>query len=162
MPGGPGHIRALRAYVSSFLSGTPQHYLGHNPVARIGVTLMLLLLLIQVVTGIVLAGTDLFYPPFGHWIAQWVAASGVDPATLVPYVKDTMDPVAYEQMRSFRKPFITTHEYSFYVLSTVIAIHVAAVVISEFREGGSLVSAMFTGRKIIAGKPEDVRSSNRD
>jgi cytochrome b len=32
---------------------------------------------------------------------------------------------------------------------------VAAVVLTELREGGSIVSAMFTGRKIVAGRPED-------
>jgi cytochrome b len=30
-----------------------------------------------------------------------------------------------------------------------------AVVVTEMREGGSLVSAMFTGRKILAGRPAD-------
>jgi hypothetical protein len=30
-----------------------------------------------------------------------------------------------------------------------------AMVVTEIREGGSLVSAMFTGRKILAGRPAD-------
>lgn len=44
---------------------------------RIGYVLaissLLLLLLSQAVTGPVLAGTDLFYPPLGAWIASWIA-----------------------------------------------------------------------------------------
>ena len=32
----------------------------------------------QAVTGLVLARTDLYYPPFGYWIASWVAAPGVE------------------------------------------------------------------------------------
>ena len=34
-------------------------------------------------TGLVLAGTDLFYPPIGAWIADHIAAPNVDPTTLV-------------------------------------------------------------------------------
>jgi len=35
-----------------------------------------------------LAGTDLLYPPIGAWIAERIAAQGVDPAALVPYAKE--------------------------------------------------------------------------
>ena len=48
------------------------------------------------------------------------------------------------------------HVYGFYVLILTAILHVAAVVITELREGGSLVSAMFTGRKLIAGTPIDL------
>ena len=46
LPGGPGFIAASRAYAESFLSGEPQQYVGHNPLARIGVALLFVLLLI--------------------------------------------------------------------------------------------------------------------
>jgi cytochrome b len=36
------------------------------------------------------------------------------------------------------------------------AMHVIAVIVTELREGGSLISAMFTGRKIFPGPPEDL------
>ena len=54
-----------------------------------------------------------------------------------------------------RKPFVTVHLYSFYVLVVVVVLHVTAVVMTELREGGSIISAMFTGRKILARKPAD-------
>ena len=54
---------------------------------RIAVTAILVLLLVQAVTGLVLAGTDIFHPPFRAWIARWIAAP-VDPATLLPYSPD--------------------------------------------------------------------------
>jgi cytochrome b561 len=104
---------------------------------------------------LILAGTDLFYPPVGYWIAQWVAAPGVEPATLVPYSPELYDSAAYESMRAFRKPFASVHVYSFYALVVVVVVHVAAVVITEVKEGGSIISAMFTGRKIISGSPQD-------
>ena len=142
-------------YVAAVLAGRPRQYLGHNPVGRLGVAAILLLLVVQAVTGLVLAGTDIFYPPFGIWIAHWIAAPNVDPSTLTPLTRPLMDQAAYAAMRSFRAPFAEIHEFTFYLIALVIAVHVTAVVVTEVREGGTLISAMFTGRKIIAGRPED-------
>jgi cytochrome b len=155
LPGGRGYLAEVRAYLSDFRAAQPRQYLGHNPLGRFAVSLLLLLLLTQAITGLVLAGTDLFYPPIGAWIAGWIASPGVDPATLMPYAKDSYDAAAYEAMRSFRKPFITVHYYGFYVLLVVAVIHIAAVVVTELREGGNLVSAMFSGRKTLSKSPAD-------
>jgi Ni/Fe-hydrogenase 1 B-type cytochrome subunit len=155
LPGGPGYLRALRSYVAAFAAGHPQHYLGHNPLGRIGATVLFLLILVQAVSGLVLAGTDLFYPPLGQAFAQSVAAPGVDPSTLAPYSPQMYDPKAYAELRALRAPFIETHELTFFALLIASVLHVVAVVVTELREGGSLVSAMLTGRKIIPGKPVD-------
>jgi len=155
LPGGFGYFSSVRDYAVSFFGKRPKRYLGHNPIGRVSVAIMLLLLATQAITGLVLAGTDVFYPPFGNWFAQWIAAEGVDPASLVPSAKEMFDEQAYKDMRAFRSPFITIHLYAFYVLVGVILVHVAAVIITEIREGGTLVTAMFTGRKIIAGIPVD-------
>jgi cytochrome b len=155
LPGGHGYMNEVRVYVTDFRAGRPRQYLGHNPLGRIAVTLLLLLLLSQALTGLVLAGTDLFYPPIGAWIAGWVANPGVDPATLVPYAKEMYDETAYEAMRAFRKPFLTVHYYGFYVLLTFAVIHILAVVVTELREGGTLISAMFSGNKILSEPPAD-------
>lgn len=155
LPVGRGYFHALRSYVTAFISGPPENYLGHNPVGRIGVMLLLILITIQAVTGLVLAGTDLFYPPFGYWIAQWVVAPGIEPSTLLPYSPEMYDSAAWDAMRAFRSPFITLHETSFYILLVIIVVHVASVVITEKREGGGLISAMFTGEKVIRGEPVD-------
>lgn len=160
LPGGFGYFSSVRDYAVSFFGKRPKRYLGHNPIGRISVAIMLLLLVAQAITGLVLAGTDVFYPPFGSWIAQWIAADGVDPASLVPSAKEMYDQQAYQDMRAFRSPFITTHLYAFYALIVVVVVHTAAVIITEIREGGTLVSAMFTGRKIIAGTPVDRADSN--
>ena len=155
LPGGPGFIAASRAYAASFFSGEPQQYVGHNPLARIGVSLLFLLLLIQVTTGLVLAGTDLFWPPFGSLFARWVAAPGVDPSTIQPGASQLIDKIAYNSMRAFRGPFVEIHEIAFYVLAAAIVLHLIAVVVTEVHEGGSITSAMFTGRKILTREPPD-------
>lgn len=155
LPGGKGFGGAVRSYVVAFVSGRPEQYVGHNPLGRLSVLVLFILLAVQAITGLVLAGTDIFYPPFGHWIAQWIAAPGVQPGALVPYAPQMYDPQAYQSMRSFRKLFIMTHEYNFFVLGSFIVLHIAAVIVTEAREGGSIVSAMFTGKKILSQTPVD-------
>jgi len=129
--------------------------IGHNPLARIGVSLLFLLLLVQVVTGLVLAGTDLFWPPFGRLFASWIAAPGVDPGAIQPGASDLMDSTAYQSMRGFRGPFLEVHETTFYILAAAVVVHLIAVVVTEVHEGGSITSAMFTGRKILTRRPPD-------
>jgi len=152
----------LRNYVVAFFSGHPEQYIGHNPVGRLGVAVLFLLITLQAATGLVLAGTDLFLPPFGHWIAQWVAAPGIVPDTLVSYAPAMYDETAYQSMRAFRKPIAAIHLYSFYFLVAAVVLHVAAVIITDMREGGGIISAMFTGRKVISGHPIDEESSSHD
>ena len=156
LPGGPGFPRALEAYVTAFLAGDPRHYLGHNPAGRVAVAIILLLLVVQAVTGLVLAGTDILYPPFGSWIAHWIAAPNVDPSALTPLTRNLMNQDAYAAMQSFRAPFVEIHELAFYGIAAVVVLHVIAVIVTELREGGSLISAMFTGRKIFSGPPQDL------
>jgi Ni,Fe-hydrogenase I cytochrome b subunit len=155
LPVGAGFLKALRGYVASFLSGDPQQYVGHNPLARLGVGLLFLLLVVQMLTGLVLAGTDLFWPPFGGLFAAWVASPGVDPLSIQPGASDLIDKTAYQSMRDFRTPFVQIHEITFYVIGIAVALHVIAVVVTELYEGGSITSAMFTGRKILTKKPPD-------
>lgn len=155
LPGRAGYGRRLRRYVASFIAGAPEHYLGHNPIGRIAVALLLTLIAVQAVTGLLLAGTDIYYPPLGHWVAQSIAAPGTDPSTLVPYSPEMYDKAAYQAMRAMREPFATVHLYGFYALAITVVLHIAGVVVTELREGGGLVSAMFHGRKVISGKPMD-------
>jgi len=155
LPKGPGFIKETGEYITAFKNKQPKQYLGHNPPGRIAISLLLFLLLVQAITGLVLAGTDLYYPPIGSWISNWIAAADVDPATLVPYAKQMYDEESYQAMRIFRKPFITIHYYGFYTLLAFIVMHILAVIITELREEGNLISAMFTGKKTLSRPPVD-------
>jgi len=106
-------------------------------------------------TASFLAGTDIYYPPFGYWIASWIAAPGVDPSTIAPYDKTGIDPASWEEMRSFRSGFLTVHYWNFFALIVAILIHIAGVVVTELREGGAIVSAMFSGQKVFDSEPRD-------
>lgn len=151
-----GYLMELAAYLKSLRGGQPRYYLGHNPLGRLMVMALLVLLVIQGVTGLVLAGTDLYYPPLGAWIAEWVAPAGIDPSTLLPGNKAMADAAAWDEMRAFRKPYIETHEMVFFILSAAILVHIAAVVMTEIRERVGLVSAMLHGSKVLPNKPVDL------
>lgn len=156
LPGGRGYVGETIRYLSAARAGRPMQYLGHNPLGRMAVSALLFLLLVMAVTGLILAGTDLFYPPIGRWIAGWVAAPGVDPGTLVPYAPDMYDKAAYAAMREeLRFPVVRIHYYGFYTLLALVIIHIVAVVVTEVRDGGGLISAMFTGRKVLSEPPAD-------
>jgi hypothetical protein len=107
---------------------------------------------------LVIAGTDVYMPPFGGSFREWVAADTHDPALVRPYSPESVNAAAYADMRSFRSPVVRIHEYTFFVLLAMIALHVAAAVVVELKEGGAIISSMFTGRKIHSRRPEDVAS----
>jgi cytochrome b len=155
LPGGRGYLTAVAASVKGLFTKSPRHYLGHNPLGRLSITILLLLLLALAISGLLLASTDLFYPPAGHWIAKWVAAPSVDPAALVPGAPEMVDKAAWDKMRAMRKPFAVVHLYGFYALMLLALLHVVAVILAEIRKGENLISATFTGKKMLSGPPED-------
>ncbi len=157
LPTGKNYLPALKTYTVNFFSGICQQYLGHNPVARLIISLFFILLSMQAITGLVIAGTDLYYPPFGGYFAEWVTDG--DPERLKqlkPGDKSQVVESAYAEMRAFRKPFITIHVYGFYMLSVLILIHLIGVIVTEVREKNGLVSAMITGEKILDDAYMDV------
>ena len=59
----PGYGAALGAYVRDLIRGEVRPYLGHNLIARAMISILFVMLLLQAATGLVLAGTDIYYPP---------------------------------------------------------------------------------------------------
>jgi len=152
---GKGFLQSVRDYKSSLAAGNPQQFLGHNPLGRLAITVMLLLLIVMAGTGLMRAGTDIYYPPFGAFVAEYIAAPGTDPASLVPYDPTGTIAEKAERLNAFKGPFGTIHLYTAYILMFIIVVHIAAVVYTEVREGGGIISAMFSGRKVLSGKPVD-------
>ena len=150
-----GFISVVRSYIHSVKSGDAEQYIGHNPLGRLAISFMLLLMFIMAVTGLVRAGTDIYYPPFGSIVADYIAAPGTDPDTILPYVSTGTDKNKVASLKAFKGPFGKIHIYSSYVLMFMIVLHIFFVVRAEIREGGSLITAMVTGKKILTKKPVD-------
>lgn len=159
LPIGKSYWKSLRAYISGAKAGNIPQYAGHNPAAKLMVSFLFVLLTVQATTGLVLAGTDLYMPPFGHEIAEWVTGAGEGHEKILdikPGLNASVDAASYAEMRAFRAPFGTIHVYSFYLLLISIALHIAAVVLTEVKEKNGLVSAMITGKKVAHKKPVDL------
>jgi len=138
-----------------FIQKKPSAYKGHNPAGKIMVFALLTLMSIQMVSGLVIAGTDIYYPPFGSYFAQSIAVDKDNISSIKPYSKVNVDEEAYKAMREIRKPFITTHIYAFYGLIFLIPIHILGVIVAERRERSALVSAMFNGYKYLPKSTKD-------
>jgi cytochrome b len=163
---GKDYRKSLLSFIYGIREKKQIYFLGHNPLAKPMVAFIFLLLATQAVTGLILAGTDLYKPPFGHVIAEWVTNSSGDHsklADLKPYSMVNVDPESYEDMRKFRKPIVNIHEYTFFTLIVVIVLHLFGIIVAEISEKCGLVSSMFTGKKVFPEKPIDLgkyKSSN--
>jgi cytochrome b len=146
-PWGQGFTGALKEQLRNFMKPAGHQYPGHSPLGRMSIFLMLVCMTAMACTGLVLAGTDLFFPPFGSWVAGSVVATGVDPASLVPYQPELVNEQAWETMRAWRSPFKEIHELGYFALLFLVPLHIAGVFFAELRGGGGIVSAMINGRK---------------
>jgi cytochrome b len=145
----------ISEYLTASKQGKPLQYAGHNPLGQLAVIVIFLCLVTMAVTGLVRAGTDIYYPPFGSIAAEYVASPGIDPESLVPYDTTDVDKEKYDALKAFKKPFGTIHIYTSYFLMFLIILHIAAVVRIEIKEGGAVISAMFTGKKLLNNKARD-------
>jgi cytochrome b len=142
-------------YIKSLKQGKPLQYAGHNPLGQLAVSVIFLCLITMAVTGLIRAGTDIYYPPFGSIAAGYVAAPGVDPGSIIPYDTADVDKEKYDALKAFKKPFGLVHIYTSYFLMFLIVLHIAAVIKVEIKEGGGIITAMFTGRKLLSDKARD-------
>jgi Ni/Fe-hydrogenase 1 B-type cytochrome subunit len=159
LPLGKRYRKSLVGYLSDIREKRTKSYVAHNPLGRLMISFLYLLLISQAVTGLVLAGTDLYFPPFGSQIEEWVRDSSSAQSSevaLTPGSKEGVNAAAYAQMRSFRKPFVRVHEYGFYLLLAAIMLHIAGVVYAEVTQRNGLVSAMISGKKVFTEKPVDL------
>ncbi len=152
---GRGYVQKLKQFVASEKAGKPLDYAGHNPKGQLAVLALFALLLVLMVTGMIRAGTDIYYPPFGGMVSEYVAADGVDAASLVPYDDTGIDAEKMASLKAFKKPFGKIHLYSAYALLLVIFIHILAVVLAELGAQRGIISAMFSGSKYFKGEPVD-------
>ncbi len=155
---GKGFAKEAHSYIKSITDGNPNQYIGHNPLGRLAISIIILLLVLISSTGLIRAGTDIYYPPFGSYIVKYIAQPGVNPDSIIPYNPKGTRESKVNDLKVIKSPFGKLHKYSAYALMFIIVIHIFVVVLTEIREGGSIISAMFTGKKILRKKPADLDS----
>ena len=153
---GKGYRQEVKNYTVSIKAGQPRTFIGHNPKGRLSVLVMLLLFTVMMVTGMVRTGTDIYYPPFGYFAARYVAAEGVSVKDIKPYDNTGTDAAKMDRLKTFKKPYGTIHVYTAYVLWVLVLFHIIAVIRADAGGQGTLISAMFSGRKYLPRKPDDL------
>ena len=119
--------KVFKQELADFKKDKNKTFKGHSPLGKLMVGALMLSLSIQMISGLVIAGTDIYYPPFGQYFASSIAQDKSQVALIKPYSKENVDADAYKEMRNVRKPFITAHVYSFYFLLLLIPLHILAV-----------------------------------
>ncbi|MGF1475647.1 MAG: cytochrome b/b6 domain-containing protein [Geminicoccaceae bacterium] len=120
--------RRIAGYLGDLLKGRPPQWVGHNPVGGLAVLALLILVALQVGTGL-FANDDIF----------------------------TEGPLASQVSKETSDWLTTVHKTSFNVLLAFVAIHIAAnlLYLVGFRQ--NLIGAMITGRKSVQGEGRQLR-----
>ena len=150
-------MKGYSTELSDYRQGRVKTFKGHNPIGKLMVAALLLAMSVQLVTGLFLAGSDIYYPPLGQHFAESIAIDKTKVDLIKPYSKENVDEEAYKAMRELRRPFIISHVYTFYALLFLIPLHVIGVILAERREHSGLTSAMITGYKYLP----DEQSGNK-
>lgn len=107
------------ARIATYVSGRWKGA-GHNPLGALSVIALLLLLAAQVVTGLFANDDIAFAGPLSGWVG-----------------KGTSDHLT------------GWHQQLFYVLASVIALHLVAILFYLLVRGSNLIAPMITGKKVI-------------
>lgn len=124
--------RASFAYLRSVFKRQPKAYLGHNPLGGWMIMALLLVLLIQVVTGLLGNDDSDYEAPLAHWLSH-------DASSLLT----------------------TLHTYNFDLLLILVGLHIAAVLTHVMRQRDDMLKAMLTGVKSsLTGESAGYMASN--
>ena len=110
--------RTIVAYARSILSRSGGGYAGHNPLGFLAVFAMLLLIGIQVTTGLFATDGDFYEGPLNHLVSGRTGNQITD-----------------------------IHYLNFDVLAIMIGIHIVAIFFYLLYKRENLISPMFTGKK---------------
>lgn len=145
----------------SIIERRQERYLGRSPLSRCSATLLYAMLIIMIVTGLSNAAIGLFHPPLGGVVKSYLAAPGVDPATIAVGSAEGIDPAKLQTVLFVKDTFGQVHVWGAYAMVLLVLLHIAGAVLVDVRKGGSLISAMFTGKKLLSGAPVDGREPPR-
>jgi len=141
---GKGFGKDLKEYRASIKNKKPLKYKGHTPETKMFAFLVYILLLVIVLTGLVRAGTDIYFPPFGKMVSEYVVKQGENPKDIKPYDKQYVDEAKFEKVDKFKKPFGKIHLYSFYILCILIVLHIRGA-FQAHKRGEGVMSPIFFG-----------------
>jgi cytochrome b len=111
--------KAMRDYAASLGNRAPGESVGHNPIGAVSVVALLLVMVVQIVTGLFAVDID-----------------GIESGPL-------SDRVSFDTGRWSAE----LHEVSFTVLQVMVALHIVAVLFYLLYKRDNLITPMITGRR---------------
>ncbi|QYJ77592.1 cytochrome b/b6 domain-containing protein [Shewanella acanthi] len=148
-------LNALKSDKAAVAAGNVPQYLGHSPKGKLAVFAVLLVLVTMMLTGLIRAGTDIYYPPFGGAVQSYIAADNVDASSIKPYDPTGVNEEKANALKPLKGFTGEIHEMGFYLLLLLIVLHIFAVIYTEVNIQPGIISAMFSGIKLIHGKAKD-------
>lgn len=116
----------LRWYLTGF-SGAPARVVGHDPLASLFYIALFIVLVLQILAGLTLAGTEL------HMLPGSLIFGGMGEHAL-----ETIGEVAEE-----------VHEFGFWFIIFFIFAHLGGLIVHEIKEHTGLFSSMIHGKKYL-------------
>ena len=115
-------------YLKSLVKGNPEHFYGHNPAGAMMVIMLILLLCVQIASGLVTSDEVLWSGPFYDRVSEEVASLGAE-----------------------------IHQTVQIILQCLVGLHILGVISHSIMFKEKLVASMVTGKKKANGdaKPRD-------
>ncbi len=117
-------LRHTRRYSMTMFSSKRPSITEVRPASRWVTLAMFAMLTVSASTGLVRAGTDLFLPPIGPLVTNWVAESPESAGKLDPLSKEHFNRKRLNQLNQIKIPFGRLHQLSAWALLILIVIHV--------------------------------------
>lgn len=115
---------------------SPMKFAGRSPLSRTLAGLIYLAFALNAATGLVRAGTDIYFPPFGGAVRAYVAKEGVDPSLIKVGERGLVDPEKMKTVSRAKIPFGKVHIYGGYFIVFAALLHFAGVIATEWSAPG--------------------------
>ncbi len=126
-------VSDIRRLVSIDAAGGSRiKFAGRSPLSRTIAGVLYAVIAINATTGLVRAGTDLYFPPFGHFVRGYVVEAGVEPALVKPSERDYVNKPRFALVSRAKIPFGKVHIYGAFVIIGIAFAHALGVAATEW------------------------------
>ena len=106
-------------------------FAGRSPLSRLLATVLYAAIIFNIGTGLIRAGTDLYFPPFGPLVLHYVTPAGEAPS--VAAVKaGKVDQARAKQIRKFKAPVGKVHFYNGLFILFLASVHAGGALFTEW------------------------------
>lgn len=128
--------RDVKRLAAAVRDGSRMKFAGRSPLSRTLAGVIYLAFVMNAATGLVRAGTDVYFPPLGGVVRAYVAKEGVDPSMIKVSERDLVDSEKMKAVSRAKIPFGKVHIYGGYVILFAALLHLAGVIATEWSAPG--------------------------